>query len=205
MNPHQQGGSRKGLPQSFLNRFTRVNIRRMEVSDFQHIVSMMYPQIPQKLIHTMIHFNEKITLLVNESKTVEYRGSPFEFNLRDLLRWCEAIVKNQVCDIYERFVRSRFSDDDRQLMMKQPLELRMYTDSVQLGYSTIRCIGKSTTDTGLITIPLGQLPVLESIMKCIEMNWMPILIGSEGSGKTSFNTSSCTIEWTLSSYHVCEL
>ncbi|GIY25819.1 midasin [Caerostris darwini] len=212
MNPHQQGGSRKGLPQSFLNRFTRVNIRRMEASDFRHIVSMIYPQIPQKLVRTMINFNEEITLLVNERKALEFYGSPFEFNLRDILRWCEAVVKNQpegkydigeyvtllymdrmktdahkntVYKIYKRCVDCSFHNDDQQLMVKRPLQLRVYANSVQLGYSTISCVGKSAADTSLITVPLGQLPVLESIMKCIEMNWMPILIGSEGSGKTS--------------------
>ncbi|XP_058456556.1 midasin [Malaya genurostris] len=41
-NPLRQGGGRKGLPQSFLNRFTKVYLRKLERSDLLHVVNGKY-------------------------------------------------------------------------------------------------------------------------------------------------------------------
>lgn len=46
-NPTQQGGGRKGLPKSFLNRFTKVYLDNLENSDLFFIASNMYPKIDQ--------------------------------------------------------------------------------------------------------------------------------------------------------------
>ena len=45
-NPLQQGGGRKGLPKSFLNRFTRVHVEPMEKTDMAHITAALFPAIP---------------------------------------------------------------------------------------------------------------------------------------------------------------
>ncbi len=36
-NPVREGGGRKGLPRSFLNRFTRVAVESMDVGDLQAV------------------------------------------------------------------------------------------------------------------------------------------------------------------------
>ncbi|XP_058121933.1 midasin [Anopheles ziemanni] len=41
-NPLRQGGGRKGLPQSFLNRFTKVYLRKLERRDLLHVVEGKY-------------------------------------------------------------------------------------------------------------------------------------------------------------------
>ncbi|XP_050076078.1 midasin [Anopheles maculipalpis] len=43
-NPLRQGGGRKGLPQSFLNRFTKVYLRKLERRDLLHVVGSKYDQ-----------------------------------------------------------------------------------------------------------------------------------------------------------------
>uniref|UniRef100_A0A182JR05 Midasin n=1 Tax=Anopheles christyi TaxID=43041 RepID=A0A182JR05_9DIPT len=43
-NPLRQGGGRKGLPQSFLNRFTKVYLRKLERRDLLHVVEGKYKQ-----------------------------------------------------------------------------------------------------------------------------------------------------------------
>ncbi|ETN67266.1 midasin [Anopheles darlingi] len=48
-NPLRQGGGRKGLPQSFLNRFTKVYLRKLEQRDLLHVVEGKYKERFQQL------------------------------------------------------------------------------------------------------------------------------------------------------------
>uniref|UniRef100_A0A1A9V9X2 Midasin n=1 Tax=Glossina austeni TaxID=7395 RepID=A0A1A9V9X2_GLOAU len=41
-NPLKQGGGRKGLPQSFLNRFTKVYLRKLTSEDLLHVINRRY-------------------------------------------------------------------------------------------------------------------------------------------------------------------
>ena len=66
-NPVQEGGGRKGLPKSFLNRFTRVHVEPMEGSDLVHITAALYPTVPRLVIERMVHF---IGSLADASKEV---------------------------------------------------------------------------------------------------------------------------------------
>ncbi|CAL1290109.1 unnamed protein product [Larinioides sclopetarius] len=210
-NPYRQGGSRKGLPRSFLNRFTQVYVKPMGANDFLQIAEDMYPDIPRSLLFAMIRFNEEIELQVNVKRLWGRQGSPFEFNLRDIFRWCEAIEHSQMEGDFNigEFVkliyadRMRTAEDKNKVYMiyhhiisedglppehfilHRPLDLNVYENSVQLGNASIKCAGRNVADTSMISVPSVQLPVLESIMKCIEMNWMPILVGSSSSGKSS--------------------
>lgn len=97
-NPLRQGGGRKGLPQSFLNRFTKVYLRKLERTDLLHVVDGIYKKFFEKiseifteetnLTEKMVIFSEK---LENGITNLEfgYKGGPFEVNLRDILRWCD--------------------------------------------------------------------------------------------------------------------
>jgi midasin len=108
-NPLRQGGGRKGLPKSFLNRFTRVFVETLHEQDLIHIASSMYPTlhctveetsmsdsavVGQTLLERMIGFNRA----VHEDTMVNCRygrlGAPWEFNLRDVFRFCD-LLKQQ--------------------------------------------------------------------------------------------------------------
>lgn len=43
-NPLRQGGGRKGLPQSFLNRFTKVYLRKLDSNDLCHVIHAKYAE-----------------------------------------------------------------------------------------------------------------------------------------------------------------
>ena len=49
-NPLQEGGGRRGLPKSFLNRFTRVHIDAMQASDLSFIAGKT-PYEPGSIVH----------------------------------------------------------------------------------------------------------------------------------------------------------
>ncbi|KAG7383928.1 AAA ATPase midasin [Phytophthora pseudosyringae] len=108
-NPLRQGGGRKGLPKSFLNRFTRVFVETLHEQDLIHIASSMYPTLhrpvaetemsdsalaEQTLLERMIGFNRA----VHEDTMVRCKygrlGAPWEFNLRDVFRFCD-LLKQQ--------------------------------------------------------------------------------------------------------------
>lgn len=75
-NPMAQGGGRKGLPKSFLNRFTMVccvrvffphNLSSFQVfvdvlseDDFQFITHSLFPAIPLDTLQRMIYLNSQV-------------------------------------------------------------------------------------------------------------------------------------------------
>ncbi|KAJ8315790.1 LOW QUALITY PROTEIN: hypothetical protein KUTeg_007940 [Tegillarca granosa] len=160
-----QGRGRKGLPRSFLNRIIQIqNVKRLVVyveplsfTDLLFIAQTMYPKIPISKLECMVRFNMevrysdffilhhtgvtplklsldtcifglyvlssrlKFMILANSGSFNEVylmdiknllnvneiyketmvdvlwgqRGSPWEFNLRDLFRWCDLLIENQ--------------------------------------------------------------------------------------------------------------
>lgn len=86
-NPLHQGGGRKGLPKSFLNRFTKVYIRELSSSDYHLICAHLFPTHSSDTLNRMITFNDRLQDEVMVRRSFGREGSPWEFNLRDLLRW----------------------------------------------------------------------------------------------------------------------
>ena len=93
-NPLHQGGGRKGLPRSFLNRFTRVRVGELDAADLLLIALSAYPDIGEGLLRQMIAFN--MAVHHGTSRDFASHGRPWEFNLRDILRWCELMRNYQV-------------------------------------------------------------------------------------------------------------
>jgi MoxR-like ATPase len=123
-NPMVEGGGRKGLPQSFLSRFSRVFVEAMTEDDLLEIVSLAFQQqeaaaqpaqpvdaemeidaavtvpfelstVPSELtayIPHMVKFTQQLQRNIVESSVYGHTGGPWEFNLRDIFRWCELVL-----------------------------------------------------------------------------------------------------------------
>jgi len=97
-NPLQEGGGRKGLPKSFLNRFTRVAVELLQPQDLVAIATALHPELPQQLIQRMVGLLAAMQAAAGSSGSsgrgvpFAVAGGPWEFNLRDLLRWCELVT-----------------------------------------------------------------------------------------------------------------
>lgn len=89
-NPLRQGGARRGLPKSFLNRFTQVFVDALTDEDLKFIAASQYPQIEKDDISKMIEFNSRMSK--EAGVTWGFYGAPWEMNLRDVSRWCEATI-----------------------------------------------------------------------------------------------------------------
>lgn len=59
--------------------------------DYYFIASALHPCIPEPVLLKMIHFNDRLHEAIMVTRTYGQAGSPWEFNLRDILRWCELI------------------------------------------------------------------------------------------------------------------
>ncbi|EFC46939.1 midasin [Naegleria gruberi] len=94
-NPLQQGGGRKGLPKSFLNRFTQVYVDELRPEDLTFILNSIHGDIGEENIKLMIDFNRKMHKETMELYRFGRKGSPWEFNLRDVFRWCELLKKER--------------------------------------------------------------------------------------------------------------
>lgn len=84
-NPLKQGGSRRGLPQSFLNRFIQVYVHSLTEQDLLFILSRQFNNLPSDILKKMLEFYSKIVGEL-EGHTFGHRGAPWECNLRDITR-----------------------------------------------------------------------------------------------------------------------
>lgn len=85
-NPALEGGGRRGLPKSFLNRFTRVQIETPEQGDILAIVKAMNPIILEEVAQCIVATLEDVNISLHLAGC-----SGGRFGLRDALRWCDLL------------------------------------------------------------------------------------------------------------------
>ncbi|CAA7023541.1 unnamed protein product [Microthlaspi erraticum] len=203
-NPSSQGGGRKGLPKSFLNRFTKVYVDELVEDDYLFICRSLYPSIPSPLLSKLIALNRQL-----HDGTMVYRkfghdGSPWEFNLRDVIRSCQFMqganynleVESFLNVLYVQRMRTA---TDRKVVLniykaifdKAP-SINPYP-RVQLnpGYVVVgtAAIKRNITESNISGEQLMILPEirqnLEAVAHCVQNKWLCILVGPSSSGKTS--------------------
>uniref|UniRef100_A0A3Q4MRM4 Midasin n=1 Tax=Neolamprologus brichardi TaxID=32507 RepID=A0A3Q4MRM4_NEOBR len=59
-NPFTQGGGRKGLPKSFLNRFTQVFVDQLTSKDMEFIGDLIFPSIDKEIVIKMVEFSNRV-------------------------------------------------------------------------------------------------------------------------------------------------
>lgn len=204
-NPLNQGGARKGLPQSFLNRFTQVYMESLTKEDLEYICKTLYPTLPIELIQSMVKFNQLASSATAPGSNWGQRGAPWEMNLRDLCRWCELTVWGSSNGALNpgRFVQLIYVDRMRTVRDKEEM-MTLYSQTV--GEEHPLCsdspqahITPGTLYLGDVTLSRGncgnmqmhklllrhQLPMLQSLARCVSLGWLSIVVGPSGCGKTS--------------------
>ena len=202
-NPQYQGGARKGLPRSFLNRFTQVHIEPIETKGLKFIIQNKYGEdISMVDIENMVAFTNK---LVESYERSEFgaAGGPWEFNLRDLFRWCELKLdapfpSHRQC--VELIYVSRMRKQSDKDFVRQSFQ------NIFTGVSDHEIVSPNLSWTsteviiGNVHLPLGscsedrdynlsilphQLEFLQKIALCISRQWLVLLVGASGAGKTA--------------------
>jgi midasin len=210
-NPLAQGGGRKGLPKSFLNRFTKVYVEALTRNDLLNIVSDQFPSVPTTLVTNMVDTNCQVQ---HDIQTGLYgqHGSPWEFNLRDVFRWCRLLTADgaevtPACAakyaniLYTQRLRTA---QDRTLVKKQFNEYlgkaAIFNSPPRLTVSQTRVVvGTAAIERNLDEFAWSDIPTqdsgpdtaqslyspMEAVASCVRMNWPCLLVGPSSSGKNT--------------------
>lgn len=204
-NPHHQGAGRKGLPSSFVNRFTVVYADAFRNDDLALICKHSFSAVNDETLSKIIAFVSILEQEVVHRRRFGSQGGPWEFNLRDSLRWLQLLASSEPLlaasgptDFLDILFRQRFRTiKDRQEVDKIIMQVfgtdvpfrhyfhNLSTDGYQVGIAYLSrhaLIQRLPSPT--INI-IRRLPELESIMMCIGQGLPCILVGPSGSGKTT--------------------
>lgn len=198
-NPQSQGGGRKGLPKSFVNRFSVVYMDSLELTDLHTITDHLYHDIPEKTRFRLVEFINSLEKSVY-SGAIGQVGHPFEFNLRDTMRWLQLCRTYELGpeDFFSIIVRSRFrtdSDREKATMLfeeyfgtySRSIEFGINSGSVKAGHSFC------SREAKVVSVQVGlhghlqcNTELLEAAITCVKSGFALILTGPTSSGKTSF-------------------
>lgn len=204
-NPHSQGGGRKGLPSSFVNRFIVVYADVFSEQDLMLIAGKRHGSLPAETIQKMIRFVSSLDHETSIRKSFGVNGSPWEFNLRDSLRWLELLASKdqllasaKVSDFLDIIVSQRFrSATDRQHIARLFAEAFGELPQPHSLYHTLNPVACQVGLAMLQRNPLLQpnrfpaidvvprLAEIESLLICVKQDLPCILVGPSGSGKSS--------------------
>ena len=207
-NPLAQGGGRKGLPKSFLNRFTQVFCDELDQRDVIAILKKQFSFEDQDL-EKYVQLNFSID---SKKHDFGHLGGPWEFNLRDLTRLLELIQEFQMTS-YESFyliyVARMRSPADRLILkeifedlfgsinqkdLSDPITLNPFngdfvvTESkAQFKYFTMERKferrNACSLSQSIVDAKFGSS--VEQIMAAVNQGWMVQLVGEAVSGKSS--------------------
>ncbi|KAI8873381.1 P-loop containing nucleoside triphosphate hydrolase protein, partial [Ramicandelaber brevisporus] len=135
-NPLQQGGGRKGLPRSFVDRFTTVYVDALSKEDLRMICNNRFDAVIDRDTQELVlEFNERMADATSAASSGHRRGgggnssvktrfgragAPWEFNLRDVFRWLDLVASHTSlgynADVFLRmlYVHRMRTAEDRQ-------------------------------------------------------------------------------------------
>ncbi|KAH3671433.1 hypothetical protein WICMUC_004613 [Wickerhamomyces mucosus] len=202
-NPQYQGGGRKGLPKSFVNRFSVVYVDTLSAQDLVMIAHHLHPNIDAEICSKMIQVVSKLEEAVSIKKIWGNNGSPWEFNLRDTLRWLDLYDSEYVTqalspvDFMNIIITQRFrAKEDRQharllinaIFEETPLEDNFFNIGENFVQARKAIVPRSESLQFSSHSSLNHLhsncDILESSLLALKNNWPVILVGPTNSGKT---------------------
>ncbi|XP_045787692.1 midasin-like [Trifolium pratense] len=203
-NPSHQGGGRKGLPRSFLNRFTKVYVDELLEDDYLSICKSKFPNIPEPILSMLILFNKRMHEETMLNQNFAKDGFPWEFNLRDVFRSCEIIegapqpleAHSFLNIVYIQRMRTAADRKEVIQVFKDVFKVIPYINPyprVQLNSDNLIVgnVAIKRNVTQFYTASSSQLLIqpkicqsLEAAALCVEHQWLCILVGPSCSGKT---------------------
>jgi len=203
-NPIQQGGGRKGLPKSFINRFTKVFVDPLTPADLLQISKHMFPRLPEDWLQRMIVYNSRLEEETSVKHSFGRSGSPWEFNLRDIFRWslllheANALLHpvQQLRTAYLSRFRTVSDKESAQALFDSVFNIssNFLSDAPHPSISSSNTrVGhfvedrkpsfKSSSRPGVVL--QAHLPSIEAMGLALQQGWLVIISGPPNSGKTS--------------------
>ncbi|KAK6501631.1 hypothetical protein TWF481_009466, partial [Arthrobotrys musiformis] len=207
-NPHHQGNGRKGLPASFVNRFTVVYIRSLQQEDLLAISQHTFPNFDSEDYAKIVEFSSQLAKGLTQDKSFGVSGAPWEFNLRDTLRWLEITAqqtplpaRKTLEQYFRAIVSHRFRSEEDVSKVNAIFKkvfgselnvdvqagfVRLSPGSLQVGNAlSQRKKTRNSQKIDRVEFLPHQLPILETILNGINNRWPCLLVGTPGSGKSS--------------------
>lgn len=204
-NPRKQGGGRKGLPASFVDRFTVVYIEDFRPDDLLTICSQAFQNCSSQLIRQVIESIISVSAYLQGNPKFGLRGGPWQFNLRDAFRWLQLLTRNNnyistksIMDYVPLVFLQRFRTSEDRATVSSLLERSL--PSKRQYHNLFVNLSKKYLQVGLGILPReGNLrgfyaedsfmseidvSITESIIFCVQMRWPCLLVGPSGSGKS---------------------
>ncbi|CBX97255.1 hypothetical protein IAQ61_007332 [Plenodomus lingam] len=201
-NPHHQGGGRKGLPASFVNRFTVVYADVFHSDDLFLICKKVFPAIEEDEVSKMIRFVADLDDQVVNRRTFGNSGAPWEFNLRDTLRWLQLLASQDfpgtARDFLDTIFVHRFRTEADRARVHRLFESQygaheprishfhnLSRNALQVGLGLLPRKATTTSPDAISALQVRQLGPIEALLISVKQSWPVIIVGQSGSGKTS--------------------
>ena len=206
-NPHSQGNGRKGLPASFVNRFTVVHADILTDEDLTLICRQLYPNLPKSAVDLLIGFVQELNKQVSKLQSVLNNVGFVDYNMRDLLRWLQLVTVGSSAPINENathfvdliFLHRLRADQElvRDLRVKgqqylDPQQQVSHDSSIHLSPSIFQVghafVERSGMQSKCDIVRLGNRPgtyslaLLESLTFAVQHKWPCLLVGQRGLG-----------------------
>lgn len=185
-----------------MNRFTKVYVEDLSPSDLLLVCRHLFPDFNQDVLGHMITYNMQLQEAVGVQRRFAREGAPWEFNLRDVIRWASLLrTPHTILHPFEHLhtvYLHRFRTEQDRLQARLLFD-QIFTKAVRpFGASPNSTISSSYLQVGYFTsvrqnmAPLSppgrilkmQLSALESIGLCVSRSWLAILTGHRNSSKT---------------------
>jgi len=204
-NPLQQGGGRKGLPKSFLNRFTQVWMEELDEADMVAVGLSLFGQLGEPLLRKLIGFVRTLQKALT-TRRFGVAGGPWDFNLRDVFRWCELLLDQQVAPhwrpavFFDALFLQRFrTEADRAAVLEfytasmgadagpPPLQphYAVGSQAVQIGHAWLPRAKAQLPPAPPLQLLPAQLRPIQAMALGVRMGWMIAVGGETGAGKSS--------------------
>ncbi|KAL2892752.1 Midasin [Bienertia sinuspersici] len=183
----------------------QVYVDELGEHDYHSICRSRFPSVPDSMLTCLIAFNKRLyeeTMVYNK---FAQHGSPWEFNLRDIIRSCQIIEGSSgnnktSCFLNAVYVQRMRTAADRREVLRLYEEVFGMSPSINpyprvqmddhflvVGdtrikrnrFQTVKSIGSE------LKIFPGLRNTLEAAAQCIQQKWLCILVGATSSGKTS--------------------
>ena len=82
-------------PSCLLLRFTKAYLDPLLMEDMSMIIENIFPGISKPLADKLISFNDQLQKDIIINQLYGQSGQPWEFNLRDVIRVCNLLLRNQ--------------------------------------------------------------------------------------------------------------
>lgn len=212
-NPTHQGGSRKGLPRSFVDRFTQVFVAPLTEEDLVMICKSADSSSDSQHVESIVRYSMQVLAVMGDpSSTFGSAGAPWDFNLRDILRWQRLLqrpsaperLRSHPIEYLDMLVLQRFRTFEDRRYAQRLAETLISSNASEPVYTHV-AVSPSVLIAGHSKLPRLCSPYLhqhllgrnftpaettfhraiESVSKAVEAKWMVILTGDAGVGKSS--------------------